>query len=251
MTAARAALLRLGKASSLLVFLALWEWAALVPISFNFPSPWQTVTALVALLRSGALVRATVTSGESLVLGFAVAVIVGVPFGLAMGLVRPLGRVARVYVDLLIALPTAALIPLVILSFGISVTSSAAIVFVFSVPFVTMNAYGGVRDVPPGLVEMARAFDASPAQLVRRVVLPGALPMVLAGLRYGLSRAFVGLIIAELLLSPFGLGRLIMTARSMFEHDRMFATVLWTLLLALGSLTLLGRLEARLLRWRT
>jgi NitT/TauT family transport system permease protein len=74
--------------------------------------------------------------------------------------------------------------------------------------------------------------------------------MILAGIRYGLSRAFVGLIVAELLLSPFGLGRLIMTARSMFEHDRMFATVLWTLLLAGAALAALARLEARLLRWR-
>jgi NitT/TauT family transport system permease protein len=160
------------------------------------------------------------------------------------------GRVARVYLDLLIALPTAALIPLVILSVGINVASSAVIVFVFSAPFVTMNAYGGVRDVRPRLVEMARVFGASWGQLLTRIVLPSALPMILAGVRYALSRAFVGLIVAELLLSPFGLGRLIMTARSMFEHDRMFATVLWTLLMAGAALAGLARLEARLLRWR-
>jgi len=176
--------------------------------------------------------------------------VVGVPLGLVMGVVRPVGRVARVYLDVLIALPTAALIPLVILSFGINIVSSAVIVFVFSAPFVTMNAYGGVRDVRPRLMEMAQAFDASWGQVVTRIVLPSALPMVMAGLRYGLSRAFVGLIVAELLLSPFGLGRLIMTSRSMFEHDRMFATVLWTLLLAGAALTALARLEARLLRWR-
>jgi ABC-type nitrate/sulfonate/bicarbonate transport system permease component len=82
-------------------------------------------------------------------------------------------------------------------------------------------------------------------------VLPSALPMTLAGIRYALSRAFVGLIVAELLLSPFGLGRLIMASRSMFEHDRMFATVLWTLLFAGAALAALARLEARLLRWRS
>lgn len=238
------------RAVSVLVFLALWEWAARVPISFNFPSPAATLAALGALLGSGALVEATLTSAQSLVLGFGVAALVGIPFGLVMGVVRPVGRVARLYVDLLIALPTAALIPLVILSFGISVVSSAVIVFVFSAPFVTMNAYGGVRDVRPRLVEMARAFGASWTQIMTRVVLPSALPMILAGLRYGLSRAFVGLIVAELLLSPFGLGKLIMISRSMFEHDRMFATVLWTLLLAGAVLAALARLESRLLRWR-
>jgi len=238
------------RVASIAVFLLLWQWAALVPISFNFPSPLATLTALIALLRSGALPSATLTSLASLLLGFAGAVVVGIPLGLLMGVVRPVGRVARVYLDLLIALPTAAVIPLVILSFGISVASSAVIVFVFSAPFIAMNAYGGVRDVRTRLLEMARAFDASWAQLFVRVVLPSATPMILAGVRYGLSRAFVGLVIAELLLSPFGLGRLIMTSRSMFEHDRMFATVLWTLLLAGGALAALGRLEARLLRWR-
>jgi ABC-type nitrate/sulfonate/bicarbonate transport system permease component len=98
---------------------------------------------------------------------------------------------------------------------------------------------------------MARAFDATFSQLFVRIVLPSALPMILAGIRYGLSRAFVGLIVAELLLSPFGLGRVIMTTRSMFEHDRMFATVLWTLLLSGAALATVARVEARLLRWRS
>ena len=235
---------------SVLVFLALWQWAALVPISFNFPTPWATLVALVDLVRSGALLVASATSLQSLLLGFGAAVLVGVPLGLLMGVVGPLGRVARVYLDLLIALPTAALIPLVILSFGINIASSAVIVFVFSAPFIAMNSYGGVRDVRPRLVEMAQAFGASWSQLFRRIVLPAALPMILAGLRLGLSRAFLGLIVAELLLSPFGLGKLIMVARSSFEHDRMFATVLWTLLLAGAALAGLARIEARLLRWR-
>ena len=238
------------RSASVVAFLLLWEWAARAPISFNFPSPWQTLTALLALLGSGALLGATLTSLQSLLLGMGAAVLIGVPLGLLMGVVGEVGRDVRVYLDLMIALPTAALIPLVILSVGINVASSAVIVFVFSAPFVTLNAYGGVRDVRARLVEMARAFGASPGQLFLCVVLPSALPMILAGIRYGLSRAFVGLIVAELLLSPFGLGRLIMTARSMFEHDRMFATVLWTLLLAGAALAALARLEARLLRWR-
>jgi NitT/TauT family transport system permease protein len=239
------------RAASVAAFLLLWEWAARVPISFNFPSPWATLVALVSLVGSGALPAATLISLQSLALGFGGAVALGVPLGLLMGVVRPVGRVARVYLDLLIALPTAALVPLVILSVGINIVSSAVIVFAFSAPFVTMNAYGGVRDVRPRLVEMARAFDASWGQLFTRIVLPSALPMILAGIRYALSRAFVGLIVAELLLSPFGLGRLIMTTRSMFEHDRMFATVLWTLLVAGAALAALARVEARLLRWRS
>ena len=239
------------RGASVVIFLGLWQWAAQVPISFNFPTPWATLVALIDLLRSGALLQATLTSLQSLLLGFGAAVAIGVPLGLVMGVVRPIGRVARIYLDLLIALPTAALIPLVILSFGINIASSAVIVFVFSAPFVTMNAYGGVRDVRPRLIEMARSFGASWGLLFLRVVLPGALPMILAGLRLGLSRAFLGLIVSELLLSPFGLGRLIMASRSMFEHDRMFATVVWTLILSGVALAGLAKFEARVLRWRT
>ena len=238
------------RGASLVAFLALWQWAAWVPVSFNFPTPWATLVALGELLRSGALLEATATSLQSLALGFGAAIAIGVPLGLLMGVARRFGRVARVYIDLLIALPTAALIPLVILSFGISIASSAVIIFVFSAPFIAMNAYGGVRDTRPRLVEMARSFGASRGQLFARVVLPSALPMILAGMRLGLSRAFLGLIVAELLLSPFGLGRLIMNSRSMFEHDKMFATVAWTLILSGVALALLARVEGRLLRWR-
>ena len=161
-----------------------------MPISFAFPSPWATLTALIALVGSGALPAATLISLQSLLLGFGAAVVVGVPLGLIMGVVRPIGRVTRVYLDLLIALPTAALVPLVILSVGINVLSSAVIVFVFSAPFVTMNAYGGVRDARPRLIDMARASCLS-WHLFTRIVLPTALPMIRAGLRYALSRAFV------------------------------------------------------------
>jgi ABC-type nitrate/sulfonate/bicarbonate transport system permease component len=238
------------RGASVLAFLALWQWAAWVPVSFNFPTPWATLLALGELARSGALAQATATSLQSLLLGFGAALLVGVPLGLVMGVVRGVGRVAKVYLDLLIALPTAALIPLVILSFGISIASSAVIVFVFSAPFITMNAYGGVRDTRPRLVEMARAFGASWGRLFTRVIVPSAAPMILAGARLGLSRAFLGLIVAELLLSPFGLGKLIMNSRSMFEHDAMFATVAWTLILSGLALAALARLEARMLRWR-
>ena len=238
------------RGASIAAFLALWQWAAWVPVSFNFPTPWATFLGLAELLRSGALLQATATSLQSLLLGFVAAVAIGVPLGLVMGVARGFGRVARVYIDLLIALPTAALIPLVILSFGISIASSAVIVFVFSAPFITMNAYGGVRDTRPRLVEMARTFGASRLQLFRRVVVPSAAPMILAGMRLGLSRAFLGLIVAELLLSPFGLGKLIMSSRSMFEHDKMFATVAWTLILSGLALYGLARAETRLLRWR-
>lgn len=235
---------------SLLALAAAWEWAGRARASFALPTFVQTLRATGDLLASEAFWGALAVSGQSLGLGMGAAVAVGIPLGLLMGTVGPLGRYLGVYFELMIAIPTAAIIPLVILTMGITVRSSALIVFLFSAPFITMNAYGGVRDVNPRLAEMARAFSATRAQLFAKIVLPSSLPMILAGLRYGLSRAFVGLVVAELLLSPFGVGKLIMDASSMFQYDRLFAAVGLILVAALLCLASLQRLEGRLLHWR-
>ncbi len=238
------------RAGVLAAFLVVWEWAGRAPIAFGFPTATGTLGAAVDLVRRGLLPRALAVSAQSLVLGYGAAVAVGVPLGLIMGLVRPLGRLARVYLDLAIAMPMTALVPLVILTAGVNVVSSALIVFIFSMPFVASNAYGGVRDVNPRLEEMARAFSARWGQIVRTVVVPSALPMVLTGIRYGLARAFIGLVVAELLLAPFGVGRLIVDFRAAFDFEHMFAVVLSILVVALAVLAGVQRVEARWLHWR-
>jgi NitT/TauT family transport system permease protein len=235
---------------SVLALIAGWEWAGRARASFALPTFGQTVLAALDLVRSPAFWGALATSGQSLLFGMGSAVVFGIPLGLLMGSVGPLGRYLGVYFELMIAIPTAAIIPLVILTMGLSIRSSALIVFLFSAPFITLNACGGVRDVSPRLAEMARAFSATRRQLFAKIVLPASLPMVLAGLRYGLSRAFVGLVVAELLLSPFGVGKVIMDASSMFQYDRLFAAVGLVMLGALLVLAALERLEARLLHWR-
>lgn len=235
---------------SLLALIAGWEWAGRARASFALPTFGQTVRAAVDLLGSAAFWAALGISAQSLLLGMGAAVALGIPVGLLMGGVGPLGRFLGVYFELMIAIPTAAIIPLVILTMGITVRSSALIVFLFSAPFITLNACSGVRDVSPRLAEMARSFSATRRQLFAKIVLPSSLPMVLAGLRYGLSRAFVGLIVAELLLSPFGVGKVIMDASSMFQYDRLFAAVGLVVVAALLVLAALQRIEGRLLHWR-
>lgn len=238
------------RAVTLAVLLGAWEWAGRQPGAFGVPTASGTAVAFWSVLASGALASAIGTSARSFLLGFGPAVLVGIPVGLLMALVRPLGRVARVYLDLAIAVPMTALVPLVILTLGINIVAVALVVFVFSMPFVASNAYGGVRDVSPRLIEMAVAFNARRSDILFKILLPGATPMILAGLRYGLARAFVGLVVAELLLAPFGLGQLIADARSAFDFDRLFASALAILLAAVAVISGLQRLEARLLHWR-
>ncbi len=234
----------------LLVLLAAWEWAGRARGSFVLPTFLQTARAAADVALSGAFWEALGISGQSLFLGMGCAVALGVPLGLLMGAVGFLRRYLTVYFELMIAIPTAAIIPLVILTLGITVRSSALIVFLFSAPFIALNACGGVRDMNPRLAEMASAFLATRRQFFTKIVLPSSLPMVLAGVRFGLSRAFVGLIVAELLLSPFGVGNLILDASSRFQYDRLFATVGLIIVLSLLVLAGLQRLEGRLLHWR-
>ena len=235
---------------TLLALLGAWEWAGRARDSFALPTFLQTARAAVEVATGGAFWEALGISGRSLLLGMACAVGLGIPLGLLMGAVAFLRRYLTVYFELMIAIPTAAIIPLVILTMGITVRSSALIVFLFSAPFITLNACGGVRDMNPRLAEMARAFLATRRQFFAKIVLPSSLPMVLAGVRFGLSRAFVGLIVAELLLSPFGVGKLILDASSRFQYDRLFATVGLIILLSLAILAALQQVERRLLHWR-
>jgi NitT/TauT family transport system permease protein len=238
------------RATGLILLLWLWEWAGRQPGAYGIPAASATAAAFWHLLASGALTAAVGTSARSFVLGFGPAVLVGIPVGLLMALVQPLGRMARVYLDVAMAVPMAAVVPLVILTLGINVAAVALVVFVFSMPFVASNTYGGVREVSPRLIEMALAFDARRSHILFKILLPGATPMILAGIRYGLARAFVGLVVAELLLAPFGLGQLIADARSTFDFDRMFASVLALLLAAVVVISGVQRLEGRLLHWR-
>jgi ABC-type nitrate/sulfonate/bicarbonate transport system permease component len=231
------------------VFAGAWEIYARQWGGLLIPSFTDTVQATVELLGTSQLWRAMWVSNQALFLGFGIAVLVGVPAGILLGRFRLLERFTDVYLNILLVTPMAAIIPLLVMSVGFGLASRVILVTIFSIVMVVVNSRTGVRQVDPALLEMARSFGASERQVWTRVLLPGALPAVMTGIRLGLGRAVTGMVIVELLMISTALGGLILEYRGLFEAPRLYATIVIILAEALLLISVAGRLERRLTRW--
>jgi NitT/TauT family transport system permease protein len=148
------------------------------------------------------------------------------------------------YLYILLALPTTALVPLIMVTAGIGLGSRVLVVFLFSLPIVVECAREGVRLADPGLQEMATAFGATRWQTWRRVVLPGATPGIMTGVRLGLARAVEGMVVVELVMVAVGVGRLIQEFQGRFDAADVYAVVVAVMIEAV-VLTHVGRLLER------
>jgi ABC-type nitrate/sulfonate/bicarbonate transport system permease component len=135
------------------------------------------------------------------------------------------------------------------MALGLGLASQVLIVVLFALIYIVVNTRAGVRGVDPTLIEMARSFGANEAQVWWRILIPGAVPAILAGLRIGLGRAVNGMVVAELLLVATGIGNLLLEYRAAFEGGKLFATVLAISLEAIVLLALMRALESWLAPW--
>ena len=149
----------------------------------------------------------------------------GIPLGLLMGRWPPADSFLDPYLSILLVTPMSALVPIIIMATGLGLTSRVLIVFLFAFIVVTVNARAGLRTVDPSWIEMARSFGATEAQLWRKVLVRGALPAILTGLRLGLARAITGMLIVELVLLALGIGQLILDFQGRFEWAELYAIV--------------------------
>jgi ABC-type nitrate/sulfonate/bicarbonate transport system permease component len=143
----------------------------------------------------------------------------------------------------------AAIIPLLVMSVGFGLASRVILVTVFAIVMVIVNARAGVRQVDPSLIQMARSFGASEATIWRRILIPGALPAIMTGVRLGLGRAVTGMVIVELLMVSVALGRLILQYRGMFQAASLYAVIIVILAEALILISVVGWLEQRFTPW--
>jgi ABC-type nitrate/sulfonate/bicarbonate transport system permease component len=215
--------LRLG---SLFVFALGWEWAAQRVHSLLLPGFFATLKALLGLVASPLLWNALWVSNQAMLLGFALGAIVGVPLGLLMGRWSPAEKFVDPYLNILLATPMSALIPIIIMATGLGMVSRVLIVFSFAFVVITVNTRAGLRTLDPSWIEMARSFGATEAQMWRKILLRGALPAILTGLRLGLARSVSGMLMVELVLLALGIGRLILDFQGTFESAQLYATVL-------------------------
>jgi NitT/TauT family transport system permease protein len=237
---------------SVLAGLALWQIISeyVVKNTLFLATPIAAIGAMGTMWASGDLPRAIVVSGEEFVVGFVVAAVVGVIVGLATASFERVSLVLTPWVSGFYATPIIALAPLLILWFGIGIWSKIAVVFSLVVFPVIINTEAGIRQTDPQLIEAAKSFCANRWQIFAKVSLPAASPMILAGLRLGVGRGLIGVVVGELAGSRAGLGFLINNASQVFNMPQVFAAII--ILAAAGILLTAGlqRLERVLVPWK-
>jgi NitT/TauT family transport system permease protein len=237
-------------AISLLVALALWEFfgRGINPVFGSYPS--EIAAAFWQLSASGKLWSALAESLQPFLAGYVLAIVVGVPLGLVVGRFRTAEAALGIYITAGYAMPLVALVPLLILWLGLGFKVKVAIVFLMAVFPICINTWIGVTAVPKGLIEVGKAFVASDAVILRRIVLPATLPYIMAGIRLAVGRAVVAMVVAEFFTNISGLGGIIITSANNFDTATMFVPIVVLMLLAVGLNSLIGLIERRVAPWQ-
>jgi len=213
------------------------------------PAPISVLTAARRLAVSGELFRAIEISSARAFVGLAIGGSIGLALGLANGLWAPAERVLDSSVQMLRNVPHLALIPLVIIWFGIEEQAKVFLVSLGVFFPIYLNTFHGVRTVDRGLIEMARVYGMSNWQLLTRVLLPGALPSILVGLRFALGTMWLTLIVAETIAAKGGIGYMAMNAREFMQTDVVLLAIVLYALLGKSADLLVIALERWLLSW--
>ncbi|ADO43722.1 ABC transporter permease [Ketogulonicigenium vulgare] len=232
------------------LLLLLW-WLASENVSRNLiPSPLQTYDAFWRLIENGRLLTALGDSLQVFLGGYGLAILVAVPLGLVMGSLKLLGKTLEVYLYALAATPRVAFIPLIIVFLGLGLEAKITVVFMGAVMPIVMNTYTGVQQVDRELIEMARSVGAKRRRIYWRIVLPGSLPYLIAGLRIGATIGLINTVVAELYTSVRGLGGLLATYGNSFRMAEYFVVVLSLALIGVVVTEILRHIEIRLARWK-
>lgn len=220
----------------------LWSFPFLPPLSRVIQATWEPATR-------GAILADLAPSLLSLVVGYGLAAGLGVTLGTLMGRYRPVEHLFDIHVSAMLAAPNLVLVPILFTVFGVGRGSQIAVVFLYAFFVITASVSAAVRHSHDALVEMARAFGAGESQVLWKVVLPGAAPLILAGLRVGVVRAIKGMISGEMLVALTGLGGALRTYGTRFEAERMLAVLLVVVAAAVVAGGLAQWVDRRLTGW--
>lgn len=228
--------------SAVIVFGA-WEIAGRVPVSYAFPTFIESMSALAQMTFDGSLFIAYGETLKPLIIGVAISAVLGISIGLWIGLSSFFDWMFSPIFIVMQAAPLAALIPLLVMAYGIGLTSKVFVICIMAMPVIVLNTAGAVRNTPTSIKEMGRSFLASDRAIITRIILPSASPIIFSGLRLGVSAGFIGAILAELKITPTGVGDIITYSRSIADYPSMYAAIFSIILLAVLFLNLLEKLE--------
>ncbi|HEX5210135.1 MAG TPA: ABC transporter permease [Pseudolabrys sp.] len=242
----RRALFRYGFVALILIA---WQLVAPYINPIFFASPTQIAAAFYETTVSGELPYFLGQSLEVMTYGLIVAILVGIPLGIAMARVRWLDWALDLPITALYATPLVAVVPLLVLWFGIYLKAKVIVVFLFAVFPVLINTYQGVRECDKNMLEVAQSFRSSEWNVWRDVLLPFALPYIIAGTRLAIGRGLIGMIIAEFYTTISGLGFMVTKYANVFAMDKTFVPVIVLMILGVSLTSLLKWVGRRIAPW--
>lgn len=242
----RPALFRYGFVALILI---VWEIVGpfISPIFFSYPS--LIAVAFYDLTVSGELPYFLGQSLEVMLYGLSIAIVVGIPLAVAMARFRWLDWALDLPVNALYAMPLVAVVPLLVLWFGIHLKAKIIVVFLFAIFPVLINTYQGVRECDKNMIEVARSFRSNERRMWQDVLLPFAVPYIIAGIRLAIGRGLIGMIIAEFYTTISGLGYMITRYANIFEMDKTFVPVIVLMILGVSLTNVLKWIGRRIAPW--
>ena len=236
--------------ASVTILLIVWEifGRRINPVFGSYPS--AIAEAFWDLVVTGQLWSALYDSLRPFVIGYALAIVVGVPLGLFIGGFRAAEAALGLYITAGYAMPLVALVPLLILWLGLGFAVKVAVIFLMALFPICINTWLGVTAVPKTLIEVGKSFVAPDTVILRRIILPATLPYIMAGIRLAVGRAVVGMVIAEFFTTISGLGAVIINSANNFDTATMFVPIIILMMMAIGLNWLIGFVERRVAPWQ-
>lgn len=236
--------------SAFIVFGA-WEIAGRIPVSYAFPTFFESMGALWKMVFDGSLWSAYAETLKPLAIGILISAFTGIAIGLWIGLSKWFDWLFSPIFIVMQAAPLAALIPLLVMMYGIGLTSKVFVVCIMAMPVIVLNTASAVRNTPSSLTEMGRSFQANKWEVITKIIIPAASPVIFSGLRLGVSAGFIGAILSELKITPTGVGDIITYSRSIADYASMYAAIFSIIVLAVLFLNLLEKIEHYLFEGNT
>ena len=214
---------RVPMMASLIVWALAWEIVGRLEVMFLIPPITSIFSAGVELVQTGSWQNASLITLRSFILGMALAIGIGVPLGVLMGRFRVVDNIFGLWVNMFVSAPLSALVPILMILFGLGETTVFVTVFLFAVWIIVLDARAGVMQVPNSLIEMGRSYGASRFTIFTKIILLSALPEILAGIRIGTIRGVKGVVIGQILVSVIGYGELFELYSRSFDMERFWA----------------------------
>lgn len=237
---------------SVLVGLLLWELLArlLLENELLIPPPSSVIRSFWKLSLNGELTRHLYATLFEFACGFTTACVVGVILGYLMGRYRWFDDLMDPWVAALYSIPVIAFVPFIIIWFGIGMLSKIIVVFKITAVAIMLNTAAGIKNIDPTLLELSRSLRLSPWEATYKIRFPAAIPYIMTGMRLGVGRALLGVIVAELLAANAGLGYLLRDSSETWDSPKLFVTVALLVAIGMGSFNLIKKFEQKLAPWR-